>query len=155
MKKYLKFFVAIIIFAVVIILAINGYNNLRNKFFPEYSEKTNKEEKKGEDSMKEITLTNENFEEALQNNGVMLVDFWATWCGPCKMLSPVISEIAEEYEGKVTVGKINVDEEVELATKYGITSIPTLILFKDGQVINTTVGFLPKSEIEKMINEAL
>lgn len=102
--------------------------------------------------MLEVNLTNENFEEeVLKSEKPVLVDFWATWCGPCKMIAPVVSGIAEEYEGKVKVGKVNVDDEKELAVKYQISSIPTLMLFKNGEVTNVTVGFQSKSELEKMI----
>ena len=102
--------------------------------------------------MLEVTLTSRNFEEeVLKSEKPVLVDFWATWCGPCKMLAPVISEIAEEYEDKIKVGKVNIDDEKELAVKYQITSIPTLMLFKNGEVMNMSVGFQPKSELEKMI----
>lgn len=102
--------------------------------------------------MAEITLTSSNFEaEVLNSELPVLVDFWATWCGPCKMIAPVIAEIAEEYEGKIKVGKVNVDEENALAMQYRVASIPTLLLFKNGQVINTSVGYLPKqSIIEKL-----
>lgn len=103
--------------------------------------------------MLEINLTNQNFEEeVLKSNIPVLVDFFATWCGPCKMIAPVISELAEKYEGKVKIGKVNVDEENELAMKYQIASIPTLVLFKDGEVISTKIGLCSKSEIENMIN---
>lgn len=95
----------------------------------------------------------DNFEnEVLKSEKVVLVDFFATWCGPCKMIAPVIAEIAERYEGKVKVGKVNVDDENELAMKYQISSIPTLVLFKDGKVANTKIGLCSKSEIENMIN---
>ncbi|MCI9365204.1 MAG: thioredoxin [Clostridia bacterium] len=103
--------------------------------------------------MSEINLTKENFEaEVLKSEKLVLVDFWATWCGPCKMLAPVLSEFAEENEEKVKVGKVNVDEQRELATKYQISSIPTLLLFKDGSVINNIVGFCSKTELEKLID---
>lgn len=103
--------------------------------------------------MLEINLTNQNFEEeVLKKEGLVLVDFFATWCGPCKMLAPVLSQIAEEFKDKVKVGKVNVDEENELAIKYQISSIPTLILFKNGQPINSKIGLSSKSEIEGMIN---
>ena len=103
--------------------------------------------------MSEINLTNQNFEEeVLKSEFPVLVDFFATWCGPCKMLAPVIAELAEKYEGKVKVGKVNVDEENELAMKYQISSIPTLVLFRDGKIMNVKVGLSSKSEIENMIN---
>ena len=101
--------------------------------------------------MSEVILTSKNFEEELKE-GVVLVDFFATWCGPCKMIAPVISQIAEEYTGKVKVGKVNVDDENELAMKYGISSIPTLILFKDGKLLKSLIGLSSKHEIENMIN---
>ena len=103
--------------------------------------------------MLEVNLTNQNFEEeVLINNGLVLVDFFAIWCGPCKMIAPILSEIAEEYKGKVKVGKVNVDEQNELAMEYRIESIPTLKLFKDGQVIKTLIGLRSKSEIEEILN---
>ena len=100
----------------------------------------------------EITLTKANFEtEALKSDKPILVDFWAPWCGPCRMLAPVLAEIAEEEAGKVKVGKVNVDEEPELAAKYGISSIPAILLFKNGQVAATSVGFKPKPELEAFV----
>lgn len=102
--------------------------------------------------MAEITITKDNFEqEVLQSELPVLVDFWAVWCGPCQMLAPTVAELAEEYEGKVKVGKVNVDEQPELAMKYGIMSIPTLILFKGGEVAAQTMGVQPKEAIEQML----
>ena len=102
--------------------------------------------------MAEIKLTSANFEQEVLNSDIpVLVDFWATWCGPCMMLAPVVEEIANEYEGKVKVGKVNVDEEQGLAMKFGIMSIPTLMLFKDGQAVKTEVGYMPKNQIEEML----
>ena len=103
--------------------------------------------------MSEMILTNQNFEEIIKQEGMVLVDFFATWCGPCKMLAPVLSKIAEENEGKVKIAKVDVDEQRELAIKFGIESIPTLILFKDGEKINEMIGLHSKSEIESMIND--
>lgn len=101
--------------------------------------------------MAEVKITKNNFEqEVLGSNIPVLVDFWATWCGPCRMLSPVIEEIAEENDGVVKVGKVNVDEEPELAAKFGIASIPTVLLFKNGKVVNSSIGFRPKAQIEAM-----
>ena len=100
----------------------------------------------------EVTITKDNFEaEVLRSEIPVLVDFWATWCGPCRMLAPVISEIAEEYAGTVKVGKVNVDEEPELAMQFRVDSIPTVMLFKEGRLVNTTVGFRPKEQIAAML----
>jgi len=98
--------------------------------------------------MAEVVLTKENFaSEVLKSDIPVLVDFWATWCGPCMMLSPVIAELAEELDGKVKVGKVNVDEQNDLAMQYRVASIPTLLLFENGELVKTSVGFMPKNEI--------
>ncbi|MBO7730425.1 MAG: thioredoxin [Lachnospiraceae bacterium] len=102
--------------------------------------------------MSEIVLTNQNFEEEVTQSDIpVLVDFWAVWCGPCKMLAPIVEEIAREFEGKVKVGKVNVDDEPALAARFGISSIPTLILFKDGQQAAVSVGVRPKEELVQML----
>ena len=102
----------------------------------------------------EIVLTVENFEnEVLKSDKPVLVDFWATWCGPCRMIAPIIEEIASDYAGKIKVGKINVDEQEELAVRYGISSIPTLLLFKNGEVAKKTLGYMPKDAVVKFIEE--
>lgn len=102
--------------------------------------------------MAEIRITEDNFEaEVLGSDIPVLVDFWATWCGPCRMLGPVVAEIAEELAGKVKVGKVNVDEEPELAGRFGIMSIPTVMVFKDGEVTATSIGFQPKEELLKLL----
>lgn len=101
--------------------------------------------------MLETTLTTDNFEaEVLNQEGYVLVDFWATWCGPCKMIAPVVAQIAEENQGVIKVGKVNVDNEMPLAQKYRVASIPILILFKDGKPVQQSIGFATKAEIEKM-----
>lgn len=102
--------------------------------------------------MAEITITEENFEKEVLNSDIpILVDFWANWCGPCKMLAPIISEIAEEKEGEIKVGKVDVDEQMELAAKYQVASIPTVLLFKNGEVLETSIGLKTKEQILEML----
>lgn len=102
--------------------------------------------------MAELKLTKDNFEtEVLKSDQPVLIDFWADWCGPCKMLAPTIAEIADEYAGKVKVGKINVDEEPELAAAFRINSIPTVVLMRDGKVENLVVGYCPKERLTAML----
>ena len=98
--------------------------------------------------MSVLTITEENFEnEVLKSEGVVLIDFYADWCGPCKMMSPVIDEIAKELQGNVKVGKINVDNNQELAIKYDVMSIPTIIIFKNGMPVKSFIGVTNKQEI--------
>ena len=102
--------------------------------------------------MAEIILNEDNFEqEVLKSDIPVLVDFWATWCGPCKMLAPIIAQIAEEKEGEIKVGKVDVDEEMELAAEYQVASIPTVLLFKNGEVVETSIGFKPKEQLLDML----
>ena len=102
--------------------------------------------------MAEIIITKENFEaEVLNSTKPCLVDFWATWCGPCKMIAPIIEELAEEYADPGKVCKINVDDEPELAIKYRVSSIPTVMLFENGNVKDTVVGYRPKESFENML----
>lgn len=102
---------------------------------------------------KYVELSSANFREA--ENGVALVDFWAPWCGPCKMLAPVIDELAEDFEGRAKICKVNTDEETELATRFGVRSIPTLIFFKDGQIADQLVGAQSKQTIMDKLNALL
>jgi len=98
--------------------------------------------------MAEIKITNENFEaEVLKSEIPVLVDFWAAWCGPCRMLAPAVAQIAAECEGKIKVGKVNVDEQPELAQRFGIMSIPTVLIFKDGKKVNQSIGLVPKDKL--------
>ena len=100
----------------------------------------------------EIKLTNDNFDqEVLKADRPVLVDFSATWCGPCQMLAPIVSEVAAEKESTLKVGKIDVDEAPEIAARYGITSIPALLLFKSGAVVATSVGYVSKSDLEAFL----
>ncbi len=103
-----------------------------------------------------MEITKNNFEaEVIHSDKPVLLDFWASWCGPCRMLAPVVEEIADAYSGKLKVGKINVDEENALAAQFRIASIPTVVIIKDGKIVNNSVGFIPKNELEQMINESL
>lgn len=103
-----------------------------------------------------ITLTDQNFQqEVMQNSEPVLVDFWATWCGPCQVMNPVIQDLAREYAGQVTVGKVNVDEQPETAAQFGIQSIPTIKIFKNGQIVDQVIGAVPKKVLINKLNEAL
>ena len=103
-----------------------------------------------------MNLTKDNFDDiALKGDKPVLIDFWASWCGPCKMLTPTVEELSKEYDGKVVVAKVNVDEEPELAMRYGVMSIPTVFLMKDGQVVDNSIGVRPKSYYTKVLDEAL
>lgn len=102
--------------------------------------------------MAELKITRENFEnEVMKSNIPVLIDFWAPWCGPCRMMGPIIEQLAEEYVGKAKVGKVNVDEEGELSQAFGVMSIPTIVLVKDGKVVKQAVGARPKPEVEAML----
>lgn len=103
--------------------------------------------------MTEMNITKENFEaEVMNSDRPVLIDFWAPWCGPCRMLSPTISEIAEEYGDKVKVCKVNVDEQGELASTFGVMSIPTLVFIKEGKIVNSVTGVRPKDQIVSMFS---
>jgi len=105
---------------------------------------------------KEVILTDKNFNDEVINSPIpVLIDFWAVWCGPCQMIGPVIAEIAKEFEGKLKVGKVNVDENQATAAKYGIRGIPTLLFFKGGQMVNQVVGVQPKTKLLELINKIL
>ncbi len=98
-------------------------------------------------------LTQSNFDSAIKK-GAVVVDFWAIWCGPCKIMSPIVDQVAEELSGKVAFGKVNVDSEYELSERFGVMSIPTLIFFKDGEMVERVSGALPKDELLKKVKDA-
>jgi thioredoxin 1 len=101
-------------------------------------------------------FTDANFKsEVLEAEGPVLVDFWAPWCGPCRMLTPTVEQLAGEYSGRVKIGKVNTDENTQTASGYGISSIPTVMLFKNGEMIDKVVGVPPKEHFTKMLNKAL
>ncbi|HCY76176.1 MAG: thioredoxin [Ignavibacterium sp.] len=106
--------------------------------------------------MKPITFTDDNFEtEVLQSDKPVLVDFWAVWCGPCKLIAPFVEELAAELEGKAKVGKLDVDNNQESAIKYGVRSIPTILIFKNGKVHDTIIGAVPKVQLKQKLESAL
>ncbi|HSE83707.1 MAG TPA: thioredoxin [Thermodesulfobacteriota bacterium] len=103
-----------------------------------------------------VELSDSSFEnEVIKSDKPVLVDFWAPWCGPCRILAPIVEEIAESYTGKLKVGKLNVDDNQEITMRYRIRSIPTLILFKNGQALDQIIGAVPKTEIEKVVKKAI
>jgi thioredoxin 1 len=106
--------------------------------------------------MKPYVFTDQNFRsEVLGAERLVLVDFWASWCGPCKMMNPIIEELARAYDGKITIGKLNVDENPQTALAYVVRSIPTLLIFKNGDVIEKLIGAMPKSQLETRLNTLL
>lgn len=106
--------------------------------------------------MSALHLTEQNFEqEVLKSNIPVLVDFWAEWCGPCRLIGPVVEELSKEYDGKATIGKLNVDENRDVAAQYGIMSIPTLLFFKNGQLIDKHVGVASKGDLKKKLDAAI
>ncbi len=102
-----------------------------------------------------LEITSSNFEETIKGSDIVLVDFWATWCGPCKMVAPIIDEIANEFQGKAVVGKVNVDENATLAEQFGIMSIPTMIIFKNGEIAEKMVGPRTKAQIEAALTKQM
>ena len=100
-------------------------------------------------------INSDELEKVISDHKVVFVDAWAAWCGPCRMVAPVVEELADEYEGRVSFGKLNVDESPKIASQYGIMSIPTLILFKDGKPVSNIIGFRPKGELKKSLDTVL
>ena len=103
----------------------------------------------------EVQITNENFASLKNGNLPLVVDFWATWCGPCRMMAPIVAELAEAYDGKVVIGKCDVEEYEDLAAEYGIRNIPTILFFKGGEVVDKIVGAQQKAKLEEKINTLL
>ena len=102
-----------------------------------------------------IGLTDSNFANEISKYPIMLVDFWAPWCGPCRMVSPIIEQLSREYSGKVAFGKVNVDENQRIAASFGIQSIPTLMIFRNGKAVDVMVGALPKAQIEMKLKQQI
>jgi thioredoxin 1 len=120
----------------------------------EMMQKTAKKETESS-SDKPVTVTDATFKETVKSNTAMVVDCWAAWCGPCRMMGPIIDEMASDYRGKILFGKLNVDENPEVACEYQIMSIPTLLVFKNGQLVERIVGAMPKPMLEERINRCL
>ncbi|HYJ79634.1 MAG TPA: thioredoxin [Longimicrobiaceae bacterium] len=106
------------------------------------------------DSENVVTLTDQNFTESVAQ-GVVMVDFWAVWCGPCRMVAPFVEQLADQYAGKVVVGKLDVDNNQRTAAQYNVRSIPTMLFFKDGALVDTVVGAVPKPVLERKLQEQL
>lgn len=101
---------------------------------------------------KAIEITDDNFEKIINSDKPVLVDFWAEWCGPCRMIGPVVEELAGDYEGKAVIGKVNVDENPNISAKFGIRSIPTLLVFKNGEIVDKQVGAVPKGVLTQKLD---
>ena len=149
-NKKIKIIIQIILFILALFIFLGIYNMLL-KYTNSYTISNNKEEIKEDISMV-LNITKENYDSEVINSDLpVIIDFYADWCGPCKMMSPVIDEIAEKYNGKVKVGKVDVDKESELASKFGVMSIPTIVIIKNGEVSKTFVGVQSKENIVKEI----
>ncbi len=105
--------------------------------------------------MKPVEITDSNFEEIINSDKPVLVDFWAEWCGPCKMIGPVVEELASDYDGKAVIGKVNVDENPNVSVKFGIRSIPTLLVFKNGEIVDKQIGAVPKGVLTQKLDAQL
>ncbi|WP_456329898.1 thioredoxin [Archaeoglobus sp.] len=124
---------------------------IRQKKIREMMQKMSGEEKPKKVVSSPVNLNSSNFDETLKSNENVVVDFWAEWCMPCRMIAPVVEELAKEYAGKVVFGKLNTDENPTIAARYGISAIPTMIFFKKGKPVDQIVGALPKSELKRWV----
>lgn len=105
---------------------------------------------------KAIEITDANFEEIVKNSDQpIMVDFWAEWCGPCKMLTPIVEELANDYEGKAIIGKLNVDDNMNISQQFGVRSIPTLLFFKNGELVDKQIGYVPKTVLSEKLEAYL
>ncbi|MCS6821343.1 MAG: thioredoxin [Microscillaceae bacterium] len=105
--------------------------------------------------MKAVEITDANFDTLIRSNPVVMVDFWAEWCGPCKMVAPIVEELAQDYEGKALIGKLDVDTNPNTAMKFGVRSIPTLLFFKNGELVDKQIGYAPKNVLAKKLEVQL
>jgi len=128
---------------------------IRQKKIREMMQKMSGEEKAKKVVTSPVKLSSSNFDETLKNNENVVVDFWAEWCMPCRMIAPVVEELAKEYAGKVVFGKLNTDENPTIAARYGISAIPTMIFFKKGKPVDQIVGAMPKSELKRWVERNL
>ncbi len=126
--------------------------SIRKKYVTDILNNANNKEAK---KMEPVVLTDRTFDEALKNDKILVVDFWATWCAPCRFLSPVIEELAGEYAGKISFGKVDVDENPQVSAKFDIRSIPTVIMFKNGKIVDTSIGAVPKQMLEAKLKRLL
>lgn len=152
MKEKKKIIVEILIFIAILIIISYVYNSFINIKYSDY----NIDNKEESEKMEILKITNSNYsEEVEKTDKLVLIDFWASWCGPCRMMSPIVDEIAKEVSEQIKVGKVNVDEEADLAVKFNISSIPTLVIIKDGKVVKTLIGVQSKKTIIDALNQEL
>ena len=136
------------------VIMLAKLEDIREKKAKELKEKLSKKSKKGATN-KPIEVTDKTFDSSIKEHKIVVIDCWAEWCGPCRMIAPTIEAMANDYAGKVVFGKLHVDENSETATKYCITSIPTLLFFKDGKLVGQIIGAVPRQQIEQRLKTLL